>query len=231
MQSKRKHERYTVEMAGVNGSMVLAKHLKIVNISLGGICVQTEKRLNIGSQYTIKLEGKGKRLNVKGAVIWSKLKESVKDLRGDFVPIYMAGMKFVHAVGEEVKEIVDFIEDQRQEIDKRVDLYASSGLRIFVRICIEDPERALLDYHYKVKNLSLGGMLMESAHELEIESRLPMEMTLAEGKTVRFMGRVVFCRETDSGVNGLYDIGINFLEMLEQDKVILSEFIATLEDG
>jgi len=229
MQGKRRHERYNVDTADISGKMLLAKFLKILNISIGGICFQTEKRLNLGSQYTIKLNGKGRSLDVRGVVVWSTLRECIKDARGNIVPIYTAGMKFVDIPAEKVTEIVNFIDDHRWDGDRTVDIFKASGPRLFVRIQIENPENAALDYHYRVKNLSLGGVLIESVHALELERRLPMELELGGGRTFTFLGRVAYCLEVSDETGEHYDIGIDFTEISEKDKGVVREFIASLK--
>ena len=215
----------------INGKMVLAKYVKILDISIGGICLKTEKRLNVGGEYTLKIEGKGSVLTVRGVVVWASLSESSVDSIGDIIPIYKAGMKFVDVPNEKINEIVNFIEDHKRDIDKLVDLYAPSGRRIYVRICIEDPEKAVLNYHgsYKVKSLSLDGMLIESEHSLEIESKMPMEITLTENSCIKFLGRVASCLLIKNKDIEHYDIGIEFIEMSENDREILVELIRLLD--
>jgi len=230
MQNKRQHERYKIDFIEINGKMVLAKYVKILDISIGGVCLKTEKRLNVGGEYTLKIEGKGRVLTLRGVVAWASLSESSVDSIGDIIPIYKAGMKFIDVSNEKTNEIVNFIEEHKRDVDKLVDLHSPSGRRLYVRICIEDPEKAVLTYHesYKVKDISPDGMLVESKHPLEIESKLHMEMTLTENRAIRFLGRVTSCLLIKKDVEH-YDTGIEFIDMSEKDKEILSEFIRLLE--
>jgi hypothetical protein len=231
MQNRRQYERYKVEAIEISGKMVLAKSVKIIDISIGGVCLQTEKRLNVGSEYTLKMEGKGRVLTVKGFVAWALLSGSSADSVGNIIPLYTAGMKFIDASGEKMTEIVNFIEDHKKDVDKRVDLYKPSGSRLYARICIEDPEKAELNYHgsYKVKDISLGGMLIESEHLLEIESILPMEVILNEEISIKFSGRIInFLLVKDKDIEH-YEIRVEFIQMSEMDKKILAEFILLLD--
>jgi c-di-GMP-binding flagellar brake protein YcgR len=216
----------------MSGKVVLAKSLKIVDISIDGICLKTEKRLNIGGEYTLKMDGKKKTLVVKGTVAWALLSENSVDSYGNIIPVYKAGMKFVDVSKEKINEIVNFIEEYRRDIDKLINLYSLSGRRLYVRISIEDPEKAILNYQgsYKVKSLSLGGMLIESEHPLEIESRFPMKVkTLTENSYIKFLGRVASCLLIkDDGIEH-YDIGIEFIEMLQKDRKILVELIGVID--
>lgn len=230
MQDRRRYKRYKVDVMEINVKTVLAKYVKILNMSIGGLLLQIEKRLNEGSQYTIKLEGKAEGLTARGTVVWSLLSESIR-YSGDIIPIYKTGMEFVDVTKEKTNEIINFIEVNKRDVDKQVDLYSPNGLRQFVRVGIEDPEKAILDVpeSYKVKNLNLGGMLIESAHALEIESKLPMEMTLTEDKSIKFLGKITSCLLTKYKNLETYDIGIEFVEMPEKDKEILVEFIRLLD--
>jgi len=86
------------------------------------------------------------------------------------------------------------------------------------------------DGSYKVKSLSLGGMLIESEHPLEIESKLPMEIkTLTENRHIKFLGRVTSCLLIKNKDIEHYDIGIEFVEMSENDREILVELIRVLD--
>lgn len=231
MQNTRKHRRYKVDVMEINGGIVLAKSVKILDISIGGVCLQTEKNLYVGGEYTLKIEGKGKVLTVRGTIAWALLVGSSADSHGDIIPLYKAGMKFIDVSDEKMNEIVNFIEDHKRDVDKVVDLYSPSGRRLYVRIGIEDPEKAVLNYHgaYKVKSLSLAGMLIESEHSMEIENKLPMEITPTEISCIKVLGRVVSCLWVKNKDIEHYDIGVEFIEMSEKDRAILVELIRLLD--
>jgi PilZ domain len=232
MQKRRRYKRYKVDIMEMSGKMVLAKSLKILNISIDGISLKTEKRLDVGGEYTLKIEGKGNVLTVKGTVAWALLSGNSVDSYGNIIPEYKAGMKFIDVSKEKINEIVTFIEEHRRDIDKLVDLYSPSGRRLYVRICIQDPEKAVLNYQgsYKIKSISLGGMLIESEHPLEIESKFPMEIkTLTENCYIKFSGRVASCLLIKNKDIEHYDIGIEFIEMSEEDREILVELIRVID--
>jgi Tfp pilus assembly protein PilZ len=227
MQPERKNKRYKLDSMGIKSRMVLAKYLKILNISIGGVAVQTDKRMTVGSQYTLKIESKGKTLNVKGVVVWSVLGESIRDTRDNIIPIYTVGMKFIDTSPEKTGEIINFIEAHKRDIDKEIDLYSPSGLRLHVRVHIEDPEKAFLDFQegHRVRNLSLGGMLMESEHAFEIGGKLPMEITLNEKECIMVPGRVVSCTLMKEDTSEHYHVGIEFPDISAKDRKILKAFL------
>jgi c-di-GMP-binding flagellar brake protein YcgR len=231
MQLKRRHKRYEVDFIEITGKMMHAKYIKILDMSVGGIAIQTDKRLKIGGEYSITIEGKGRILNVKVIVAWSSLIKTIRDAENNIIPIYKAGLKFTDISGETVNEIVNFLEDYKRDSDKQVDLFRLNGRRLHVRIHIEDPEKAALNLpeNYNVKNLSRGGMLIESQNVVPIESKFPMALVLNEDKIINFSGRVVSCRLMQEEERNFYYIGIEFLDISEKDTGILSEFIKFLD--
>ncbi len=232
MQEKRQYKRFRVDIMEINGRMTFARDVKILNISIGGVSIKADRRLNINNEYTLKIEGKKKSLTVKGIVVWSLISGSTQDFYGNFIPIYTAGMKFTELSDAKKIEIITFLQEHKIDADKQVDMYSPNGLRLYVRIHIEAQAKAILNFQedYKVKKISLGGMLIESEHVLELESKIEMEITLNEGKTVYVLGRVASCLlETATDLKHC-DIGIEFLEMPDNDREILNGFIRLLNN-
>ena len=99
--------------------------------------------------------------------------------------------------------------------------------RLNIRFHIDDEKKTLLNYpaSYKVKKISLGGMLVECVLPLEIESKIPMELFLHDDNIIRFVGRVASCLVLEADGQELYDIGIEFLELTDKKKDILKSFV------
>jgi Tfp pilus assembly protein PilZ len=225
MQPERKNKRYEIDSMGIESRMLLAKYVKILNMSVGGVAIQTDKRMTVGRQYTLRIESMGTVLKVKGVVVWSVLGESIKDTGDNIIPIYTAGMQFIDDSPGKTDEIVAFIEAHRRDTDKKLDLFSQSGLRLHVRVCIKNPEKAVLDSpEGRVKNLGLGGMLMASDQSFEIGGKLPMEIVLSEHETVRVSGRVVLCTLMNNEKER-YHVGIEFSDIASKDKKALKSFL------
>jgi hypothetical protein len=231
MEEKRRYKRFSVDIMEINGKMVLATYVKILDISIGGVSFRANRRLNMGSEYSLKMENKGVELTVKGIIVRSSLSESIKDLRGNIVPVYAAGMQFTDTSDEKTKEIEAFILNNMKNADKQIDLCSPSGRRLYVRVFIENPEQSVLkvDENYKVKNICLGGMQIESEHALELESIVPLEIYFVEDKSMKVTGRVVSCIMITDQEPMHYNIGMEFIEMPEKDGDILREFIRSLD--
>ncbi len=231
MPERRRHKRFIVDILEVTGKMTFARNVKIHDISVGGIAVTVDKRPNLGSEYALKIEGKGKVLSLRGAVVWSLLSESLIDAHGNVVPLYKAGLKFLGLSEGQVSEIESFMEDHERELRKELDVTKIGGTRLHVRFKIEHPEKAVLNFYenYILKKIGLGGMLIESGQALDIDDTFPMEMMLTNDQSMKFVGRIASCLRREHGKEAHYDIGVEFLDISERNKKILHEFIRLLD--
>ncbi len=231
MKEKRRYKRFSVDIMEINGKMVLATYVKILDISIGGVLFKANRRLNMGSEYSLKIKSGDGELVVKGTIVRSSLSKSIKDNRGNIIPVYAAGMQFRDISEEKVKEIEAFLLNNMKDAYKQVDLYSPDGHRLYVRMLIRTPEQSVLkvDEYYKVKYISFGGMLIESEHALELESAVPMEIYFVEDKSVKVTGRVVSCIMITDHEPLHYNIGLEFIEMPEKDRDILLEFMRSLD--
>jgi len=186
MPDKRKYNRFKLNDLKVHGKMVLATEVKVIDISISGISLKANKRFNIGSLYTLKLEGK-KTVSLRGTVVWCSLIETRKGSQGEMIPIYSAGMQFKNMSIERVTELLYFIDSHKIEVAHMVE-----GAGLNIRFHLKDPKNAVLIYpdNYKVKTISLGGMRIECLRDFEIESRITMEMFIHKDKPLKFVGRV-----------------------------------------
>lgn len=233
MKERRRYPRFSVEIMDLNGKILFANEVKILDLSVGGALIKADKRLNIGRNYVLKIESKDRNLTVQGTVVRCTLSESRK-VRGNIIPIYTAGMQFTNLSTEKMNEIVDFIRENLAQHEKREvckpDMFKTSGVRLHVRFLIENPEKASVQYYdvYKVRKISLCGMLIESEEPVKAGDRLSMEMKLFEDKVIHFMGKIINCQPLKDTFPMIYEIGIEFDEMPEENKMVLKRFIDSL---
>jgi c-di-GMP-binding flagellar brake protein YcgR len=230
MKNTRRQKRYKVDSTNIRGTIIFANYLKINDISVGGISLTTEKRLTIGNEYTLKLQGEDTQLTVKGTVMWSLLSESIADSIGNIIPIFKTGIQFMDLSTEQENEIIKFIEAHKKEPEEKIDVYSLSGNRLFVRFRLKEADKATLQEQddYKVKNISLSGLLIESKHALKLEDKINMQMALPDNKIISFLGRVVTCTMTKPVESESYDIGMEFIDIAEKDEEVLKNFISLL---
>ena len=112
---RRKFRRYIADNSDIEITMALAKYVEVLNISIGGISLKADRRLNVGRIYPLKITAHGKVFILKGMIARSSLIEGREDTKGNFVPIYKAGLQFTDVSGDAVNEIVDFLELKGQD--------------------------------------------------------------------------------------------------------------------
>ena len=94
MAEKREHRRI-ITGSHCNIDCVIADKVKIKDISIGGICLETPRRISAKGIYDMKIiTRKNGEEKLKGKVVWATLRRSIKD-KVDIIPIYDIGLKFV----------------------------------------------------------------------------------------------------------------------------------------
>ena len=222
MQEKRKYKRLRGDAPKIQGKMVLAKKVDIVDISVDGVALKADRRLDIGREYLIQLEYEGNRINVKGVVVRSLLSGTEKRGGADLVPIYTAGLMFKESTTEKVAHFLNAIKlGNKEEVPVKTDR------RRNVRFRITTTGDAVLSFpiDYKVIQISLTGMLIQTDQALEQESMVPMELSIHESDAITFKGRVALCRNFDNAGGTHYEIGVEFLHLRDEGRKVLQSFI------
>jgi hypothetical protein len=233
MEEKRRYERYPADFLDIHGRILFSSGITIHNISVGGIAFSTDKKLIEGRNYALRLESKGRILNIMGTIMWSR-SSSANQKNGNILPICTVGMKFLNLSGRKVLELKHFIKDNFKDYQKLESEGAViSGIRLHVRFYIQNLEKATLNFveYFKAKKISQSGMLVESKCPLELEDAVPMTMDLSDTKSIAFWGRIVTCKAVEKAGLQLYEIGIEFTDISESDITILREFITSIEDS
>ena len=230
MPERRPHKRYPLDFLDITSAIIQVNDIEILDISLGGICLRTKRRLNPDDTYNLKIKSKDIMLNVKGTVMWSKISEIRKDA-GDTVPLYTAGMRFDDVSYDKKAELINFIETQKKE-NKIIDMHQINGVRLYNRVLVNAPEEALIldqTESLKVKKLSYSGMLIECRHPIKINSLIPMMISFSEDRFIVFKGRVASCFLIRNASPKVYDLGIEFTELSGSERMKLAEYIRLLD--
>ena len=220
----RRHERFRLGSRELNGQMTFASGVSILDIGMGGVSVTADKRLNIGGRYTLKLEIDHKVLPVRCEVAWARLTGTKRTVAGETVPLYTAGMKFIDLSPENASILRGLVHAiSAQQVRKPGDR------REHVRFPGGAAGLALLNFpaEYKARTISLSGMLIDSGEAVESESKVPMVLSLHDGRRIDFLGRIVSCQPKDDGA-GRYHIGIEFIDLTDAARDALAAFIAGL---
>jgi hypothetical protein len=110
MREKRQDIRVKVNGRYVIGRLMFARKVEIDDISINGVSLRADRRMEIGRLYQLKLESRNKVFRVSGVVIWSRLNEISKTPAGEIALIYEAGIRFRDTADRGmIGELIDFI--------------------------------------------------------------------------------------------------------------------------
>jgi hypothetical protein len=214
-QDKRSSPRYTVE--GVQGKMLLASQVEILNLSLGGVAIRADRRLNIGSEYTLRLEMADRAVDVKGIVAWSVL-TGFRPQGDESVPKYSAGLAFKDVLTDKLRGLIDFIDDNKVSDEQRL-----GGLRFTIG---SGKAELAAPASYRVKLISLSGMLIETSQDLDTDRVYQMEVAFPGEAPIAVSGRVASHVEEFTDAEERHEIGIEFLDLSADDRARLERLIA-----
>lgn len=65
---RRTHKRYTIDNLDVRGNIIFVSDVEIVNISLNGIAIRCDRRIEPNREYTLNLSYEGKEITIKGPI-------------------------------------------------------------------------------------------------------------------------------------------------------------------
>jgi hypothetical protein len=223
MNERRLHTRFAVEDLDVQTSTTVSTDVEIHDISPTGVSIICSRSLSVGKEYTLRFDvDGGPVVPVRAVVRWEMPMGCRRISPTESVLLYLAGMEFRDVLSGKLVHIVDFIKEIVDVRDKRL-----KGVRFRIRT----HEKAILDWveTYSVKLISVGGMLIETKHELSVESVFPMELFLPDDDApLRFRGRTASCQEVLPGGVKQYRAGIEFTEMKQEDRARLKAFLYLL---
>ena len=219
---KRRHKRFRSDLMELYGKMILAQKVEIIDISLSGVALKTDRKLNIGREYPLRLVWKGKTLDVWGVVVRSELIGIEEGDSGKNVSIYRAGVMFKDASSNTIADFINSIEsDKKEAVSVMVDK------RLNVRFDITTPGEKTLSFptQFKVQEISLSGILIQTEQALSIESMIPMWLSLKTDKHISFIGRVASCQRIEDKGQAHFEIGMEFKDLTNKDITLLNTFI------
>jgi len=166
---KRRFPRF--EVFHLAGSLKVPVEITVINLSLGGLALETNSYLHFGRAYTLKLEDDEYSFSLSGTVAWCSLKKTIKNEAGEVLPIYRAGLKFEALSSDRSRELWELIRSHALvEIEDSV----------LGRFKVELPTDTELgsSYDFAVRKISLSGMLIETDFVPEMGSSFELQLQL-----------------------------------------------------
>ncbi len=220
---QRRHRRYEVQ--DVHGALLFRTQVKVRNLSVSGLALETPERLQLGRTYAIRLAGDHDAVDVSGTIRWCRLASARPTAGGEPQAVYEAGLAFEGVFSEMAKGLLGFLEHH---------VVLSPHQRLTGRFRAEALRPAELEarYSFEVLKLSQSGMLVRTNLEASLGDTYAVELALRDG-VVPLEGRVAFFQRDDA-VKGevATQLGLEFLDVSESSRTALAKFIASeLEHG
>lgn len=215
---RRKHKRYNVE--GIKGYLYILSDLVITNISIGGMAIETEKRLDIDREYTFKVKDGGSSISLKGRSVWSFLGQAEEKDTGNLIPVYKTGIMFTDLIDSRVETLLSFIDENKTITSER----RLRGTRF--RVTNSENVKIFYPCGYDVRKISLSGMEMEAEQPFTPGTVQNIELTF-DSNIINLKGRVIHCKEITSVNTVRYKMGVAFVEIPDKEKKFLKSFLKT----
>lgn len=110
---RRSHERFKLNVLEINCTVMFTKKVKVIDISINGVSLESTYRLNLGNSYALHLTDKKKTIALRGNVVWSSLVESKRGHSGNVIPVYKVGMNLSDMSHEKGIDFLNFILENR----------------------------------------------------------------------------------------------------------------------
>lgn len=200
--------------------MGLRARVELVDVGVGGAAIRTKRRLNVGDEGTLTFDLDGKWITIKGVVVWSQSGGSRPGTLKDAAE-FTAGIKFTGTLTSDFRALAHLIDQYKVAEERRI-----SGLRFRLR----DPHRAVLESLaiYRVRLISLSGMLIEAERPLDLDEVYAMEILPSGQEPIAFSGRVRSCLEVRGESPLRYEIGVEFIEIPPEFRDRLNRFVEWL---
>ncbi len=223
MLNMRRYKRFKLDLIDLNSKISLIGKVEIINISLGGVAIKADRKLNIGKEYLLIIGYEGKHIEIRGIIVRSELSGIEERVDEGKVNVYSAGISFKDESTGKVKKFLDSIENSKKtQVTEQTGWFYRD-----IRFSITTPNEKVLNLstQFDIKDISQNGVIIQTNHKLKMGSMVLMELSFNAGDSVSFIGKIVSCRRTQSKVTLNYDIGVEYSELMDQDRSLLISFI------
>lgn len=220
---QRRHRRYEVQ--DVHGSLLFRTVVRVRNLSVAGLALESTDRLQLGRAYSIRLAGDRDAVDLHGTIRWCHLASARPAAGGQARAVYEAGLAFDDVLTERGRSFLAFLGQH---------VVLAPHQRLTGRFRAEPllPAELLSRYEFEVLKVSLSGMLVKTPLETSVGACFDLEIRLRAG-VVPMEGRVAFV-ERDEAEKGavMTRLGLEFVGGDDSAHQALADFIAgELERG
>ncbi len=157
----------------VRGSLLFSHQCRILNLSAGGLAVESATPLAPGRSYTLKIEHEERTIPLSGTVAWCRLQGTRRNEKSEAVPVYAAGIELGEEASARALEVLPLLEDRGViQLERRL-----SGHLVPRGTAEEGSPPATV----VVRRLSRSGMVVDAPFFPETGDLLDLWIGLEEG--------------------------------------------------
>lgn len=208
-----------------------SNNVKIRNLSRGGLCIEGEARLTIGTPLRLLLTIKDKTIEAQGEVAWTTKTG----------PPYLCGVKFtfmeqqgrewfntfvMDRAAEQIAEELDFSGLTTAPAQVEMERRSFARLKIPLRVDVGFNEDTLL-LQAQIHDVSEGGLCLISRFELKKEQELYLKLWFNEKDSISLKGLVKYAVKKKHENKQVTFHGVEFIKL---DQAIASQIAQFLKE-
>jgi len=205
--------------SGLACTMWTSHDIQVVNISIGGLQLRTNKRLTLEREYAFKLTYGEDAFPLSGIVKWCFLVGSTHTSPGEQVPVYSAGLKVLERNSDRIYRTLHLSDEMCVLSPRNNVLEAAPGTPFVIEtLSGEHTAWVQMPLTFRVRTTSSTGMLVETNQAFRAESRIRLNLSIND-KLVD-----IACRVTGQTVDpetGGFLMWLEFITISEDGHCIL----------
>ena len=104
----RHHHRYDVR--AVSGHLMLPLEVKVLNMSLTGLAIESQIPMGVGGRYYLTLRREQEMIQLQTELQWCRRVRTEPNELGDPAPIYEVGFDFREELSGKARELLGFLQ-------------------------------------------------------------------------------------------------------------------------
>lgn len=211
---QRRHCRYGVR--AVSGHLTLPLEVKVTNISLTGLAVETPLPLEIGGRHNLTLRHEEDLIQLAAEVMWCRPVQPEGMLLGEAPPRYELGLDFRSALDEKARELLGFLQHS-------IVIEVSQGVSGRFRTA----GKGAADSSCRIRELSFSETLIETVPTPEIGDACAIELR-AGHLELQISGEVTKTRRAQrASGESVCEVRIAFGELTPETQHTLEELLTS----
>jgi hypothetical protein len=229
---RRQHRRY--EVSNLEGTLVLSVDAVVSNISLSGMAVESPTPFTVGQSYSVRMGTPELGLELTATTRWCELSRPTNDLASatpDLASATPTSAEAQYKTGLSFDDLFSGTSDSfRRLLESRMAVDLEERLCGRVEPKSPEPVHLSATTPFTVQCISVGGMLVATESDAELDSRIKVDVVLGGDRLLATSRVASVAQSIVVGRRVRHQLGLQFLDLGEEEGRLLTEFVATLSE-